>query len=59
MATKSIYKNVRVRDKNLGRSLANALENSRESKAPKVIFQRTPQHVSKDDIKKFFGKADK
>ncbi len=56
MATKSIYKDIRVKDKNLGRSLANALENAKGSKSPKVNFQRAPQRINKEDIKGFFGK---
>ncbi len=59
MATKSIYKDVRIRDKHFGRSLANALENSRESKSKEVVFQRTPQRIEKSEIRKFFGKEDK
>lgn len=56
MATKSILKDVKIRDKYLGRSLANALENARESKTPPVNFQRAPQCVEKKDVKRFFGK---
>ncbi|MGN0687035.1 MAG: hypothetical protein ACI4KA_02890 [Oscillospiraceae bacterium] len=59
MATKSIYKDVRVKDKHFGRSLANALENSKAGKSPKVIFQRTPQRIEKDKINDFFRKDSK
>ena len=56
MATKSILKDVRIKDKNLGRSLANALENACAAKSEPVEFQRTPIEVKKEDIKTLFGK---
>lgn len=55
MATKSIYKNIKIRDKKLGRSLASALENAKVAKKPKVSFKNTPERVEKDEIKKFLG----
>lgn len=59
MATKSIYKDIRVKDKAFGRSLANALESAKSNKGRKVTFQRTPIQVSKDEIRGFFGKDNK
>lgn len=56
MATKSILKDVRIKDKNLGRSLANALENASADKSEPVEFKRTPIQVTKEEIKKMFGK---
>ncbi len=58
MATKSIYKDIRVKSKSFGRSLANALESAKASKKPKVVFQRTPQYIEKDKINDFFRKFD-
>ncbi|MBO6229722.1 MAG: hypothetical protein J6O50_04075 [Ruminiclostridium sp.] len=58
MATKSILKDVRIKDKNLGKSLANALENACCDRIKPVQFQRTPIEVKKEDIKKLFGKKD-
>lgn len=58
MATSSIYRDVKIRDKHLGRSLATALENAKSVKTKSVTFQRTPQRVEKKDIKKFFGEND-
>lgn len=54
MATSSIYRDVKIRDKHLGRSLATALENAKSVKTKSVTFQRTPQRVEKKDIKNFF-----
>lgn len=58
MATKSILKDVKIRDKYLGRSLAQALENARASKIPPVSFQRMPKRIEKSEVKKFFGKEE-
>lgn len=56
MATKSILKDVKVRDKYFGRSLANALENSKATKTPQAVFQRQVIRVEKEDVKKYLGK---
>ena len=57
MATKSINKSISVRSKRLGRSLANALEDSKASSAPKPTSQSTFQRIEKNDIKSFLGKT--
>lgn len=54
MATKSILKNIKV-DKSLGKSLASALEQSKESQKPKNGFEQTPDCIEKKNIKKFLG----
>lgn len=56
MATKSIYKDVKIREKSLGRSLANALENAEKKKAPPVEYSRGFRRVEKNEIQDFFGK---
>lgn len=59
MATSSIYKEVRIKDKHIGHSLAVALENAKSVKTKPVTFQRVPQRVMQKDIKKFFEENDK
>jgi hypothetical protein len=59
MATKSILKDIRIKDKNLGRSLANALENASAFKSEPTVFRRTPVEVKKEEIKTLFGKKQK
>ena len=59
MATKSILKNIRIKDKPFGRSLANALETAKSNSKKSVEFERTPIRVKKEDIKDFFQKASK
>lgn len=54
MATKSILKNVKV-DKFLGRSLASALEQSKETPKSKNGYRQTPNRIEKENIKKFLG----
>ena len=55
MATKSILKDVRFRDKSLCRGFAAALESSKRKKYKKVRLSRTCQTIQKDKIKNFFG----
>lgn len=56
MATKSILKNVDIRDKKLGKSLVVALENASGKKSKKVTLSRTYSDVRGDVIKEIFGK---
>lgn len=55
MATKSILKDVRFKDKTLCRGFAAALENAKGKHAKTVVLSRTCQTVPKDKIKDFFG----
>lgn len=58
MATKSILKDVRITDRHLGRSLANALESASGRRVSPVQFKRAPHKVERKDIKEFFEKAE-
>ena len=55
MATKSILKEVRFKDKTLCRGFAGALEFAKGKKSKEVILSRTCQTISKDKINDFFG----
>lgn len=55
MATKSILKDVRFRDKSLCRGFATALEHAKGKKSKEVRIFRTCQTIQKDKIKDFFG----
>lgn len=55
MATKSIYKNVNLRSRELTRGLVNALEHGRGKKSKVVEFSRSVEEVKGEDIKKYFG----
>ncbi|MBM6723943.1 hypothetical protein [Pseudoflavonifractor phocaeensis] len=55
MATKSILKEVRFRDRSLCRGFATALEHAKGKKSKEVTLSRTCQTISKDKIKDFFG----
>ena len=54
MATKSILKEVRFRDRSLCRGFATALEHAKGKKSKEVTLSRTCQTISKDKIKDFF-----
>lgn len=55
MATKSIYKNVNIKSKDLTKGLINALEYGMGKKAKEVIFTKSVEEVKGEDIKKYFG----
>lgn len=55
MATKSILKEVRFKDRSLCRGFAAALENAQGKSSKQVIFTRTIKDIPKDKIKLFFG----
>ena len=55
MATKSILKEVRFKDKPLCRGFANALEFAKGKKSKEVSYSRTCKTVPKDKITDFFG----
>lgn len=55
MATKSILKNIVIKDKKSGSALANALESAKGKKAIKVEFSRAVRSADDELIKKMFG----
>lgn len=56
MATKSILKNVDIKDKKLGKSLVRALESAAEKRAQDVTLSRTYTDVRGDALRRFFNK---
>lgn len=54
MATKSIYKNVNIKSRDLARGLVNALEHGKGKKSKTVEFSKSVEEVKGDDIKKYF-----
>lgn len=55
MATKSILKNVDIKEKKLGKSLIVALENAAGKKSKNITLSRTYSDVRGDKIKEIFG----
>lgn len=55
MATKSILKDVRFKDKTLCRNFAAALEHAKGKKSKNVVLSRTCKEVPREKINDFFG----
>lgn len=55
MATKSISKTIRIKDKPLARSFVRALENAENYRTERIISKAKVIDVKGDNIKKFFG----
>lgn len=55
MATKSILKNITIRDKHLSRNLVNALEHAHKKTSANVSYQRKCTEIKGDKIKSMFG----
>lgn len=58
MATSSIFKDVRIKGKNLGRNFVKALENAEKMPVKEVILSKRVQEVKGESIKKLFGKIE-
>lgn len=56
MATKSILKNVDIKDKNLGKSLVLALENASGKKSKDVQLSRTYEDVRGEKLRSILNK---
>lgn len=56
MATKSILKNVNIKDKRLARTFVRALEKAEDTKYQTVHLSRRCEEITGDKIKEFFGK---
>lgn len=56
MATKSILKNVDIKDKKLGKQLVIALENASSKKSKQVTLSRTYQDIRGEKIKEVLNK---
>ena len=57
MATKSILKNVTIKDRRSAHSLVCALENAHGKHSQEVQHQRSHSDASREDIRKMFGGA--
>lgn len=55
MATKSILKEVQIKDKASARKLVSALENAGNAKSKRVTVSRTVSTATKEDIRRMFG----
>lgn len=55
MATKSILKNITIKEKTTSRSLINALENADKKKVKDIEFSRGVRTADKELIQKLFG----
>lgn len=55
MATKSILKNVTIKDKKSALFLVSALENAHGKRSQDVQHQRPYSDASRDEIRKMFG----
>ena len=58
MATSSIFKVIRAKDKTSIRKLVSALEKSSASKPAEVVMSRPVSDMTKDEIQKLFGGSD-
>ncbi len=56
MATKSMLKNVDIKDRKLGKQLVLALEHASEKKSKTVSLSRTYKEVKGDKVKDIFQK---
>lgn len=55
MATKSILKNVNIKNRKTAASLINALENASKKGSKEIVYSRAIRSASSEDIKKIFG----
>ena len=55
VATKSILKDVSIKEKNMGRAFVNALEQSSTYSTVRKVNNSKFATISKEDIKKIFG----
>ena len=55
MATKSVYKEIRVKDKKFCRSIVSALENAQRKRGNEVVLSKSVRTIPKDSIKEFLG----
>jgi len=55
MATNSVLKNIDIREKHLGRTLVEALENAMDKGSKDVVVKKTVTRANKDQVLKFFG----
>ena len=56
MATKSILKDIKIKDPRLAHMFVNALEDAKDSKSESPTISRECIELAGDKIKEFFGK---
>ncbi len=55
MATKSILKDINIRDKQLAKRFVNALENAENMKSKEVLMSKNVNNITKSQIKMIFA----
>lgn len=55
MATKSIMKNISIKNRKMGYAIVSALENSKRKKSKDVILQHTCEEIKGEKINQIFG----
>lgn len=55
MATKSIYKNIAIKDRHLARGLIRALENAEKKTSREIVISKKHHSASDEEIRKIFG----
>ena len=58
MATKSVLKNIDIRDNKTGRAFLDAIKRSEDFSKEKIELRHESSDVTKKDIKSFFGIKD-
>lgn len=58
MATKSIFKNIVIKDRTISRRLVLALENARGKSSKQVVLSKSFHEVKKGQIKDVFGEPE-
>ena len=54
MATKSILKNINIKNNRLGRNFVNALEKAQSNEIKEIKLDKKFRNVKKDEIKELF-----
>ena len=58
MATKSIFKNIVIKDRSLSRKLVLALETAEGKSSKRVVLSKSYHEVKKGQIKDIFGEPE-
>lgn len=56
MATKSILKNINIKDKRVGRSLVSSLEKAKDKETTVVVMSKKVKEIKGDEIGALFGR---
>lgn len=55
MATKSILKNINIKNRKMGYAIVSALENSKGKKNKDIMLKRTCEEIKGEKINQIFG----